>query len=244
MQSRMRLLIALLFALSCIGRAAEEPPRPAIREVEPGVFEVGKIRLSKKDQTITFPASVNKASADDLLEYLLVNERGQTHESLLFTTVEPADVHAAMLLLGAKGGPQELKPEQQGGGQINDEFLRHAPKLKGDVVQIRVTWKGADGAEKSAPVEDWILNRNTKKPMTRGPWIYNGSTFLEGKFRAQQEGCFGALVTYPPALINNPREGNTEDDIWSANPKAVPALETPVQVVIRLEASAPETPKK
>lgn len=240
----MRVLLAALIALSPAVCAAEEPPRSAIREVEPGIYEMGKIRLSKKDQTITFPASVNKVGAEDLLEYLLVNERGQTHESLLFTTVEPADVHAAMLLLGAKGGPQNLKPEQQAGGQINDEFLRQAPKLKGDTVQIAVKWKGADGVEKSTPVEDWILNRQTKKAMTRGPWIYNGSTFLEGRFRAQQEGCFGALVTYPPALINNPREGNAEDENWSVNAKEVPALETPVQVVIRLEAVLSDSPSK
>jgi hypothetical protein len=88
------------------------------------------------------------------------------------------------------------------------------------------------------------LNLQTKKPMTRGPWLYNGSSFLGGSFRAQQEGCFGALVTYPPALINNPREGHTQDDIWAVNAEAVPPVDTPLELTINLETSAADAPKK
>jgi hypothetical protein len=149
-----------------------------------------------------------------------------------------------MLLLGAKGGGQDLQPEALGGGQITDEFLQRAPKLKGDAIRITAKWKTAAGEEKSAPIEDWIFNLRTKKPMTRGVWLYNGSSFLEGRFRAQQEGCFGALVTYPPALINNPREGRTEDDIWAVNASAVPPVDTPITLTIHLEAPAPDTSRK
>ncbi len=215
-----------------------------MREVSPGVFEIGKLRLEQKSRTVSFPATVNKAGKDDMLEYLLVNEHGQTHESLLFTTVEPSDLHFAMLLLGAKGAGRDLKAGELAGGQINDEFLKQAPKLTGDVIRITVKWKTAGGEEKSAPVEDWIFNLQTKKPMTPGPWLYTGSSFLEGKFRAQQEGCFGALVTYPPALINNPREGNAQDDIWAVNAKRVPPVETPLEITIHLESANPDPPSK
>lgn len=233
------------FAVLLESRAVDQPtPSQPMREVSPGVFEIGKIRLEQNPRTVSFPATVNKAGKDDMLEYLLVNEHGQTHESLLFTTVEPSDLHFAMLLLGAKGGEQQLKPTELGGGQINDEFLKHAPKLKGDSIRITAKWKSADGEEKTVPVEDWILNLETKKPMTRGTWLYTGSTFLEGKFRAQQEGCFGAIVTYPPALINNPREGNAQDDIWAVNAPAIPPVETPLELTIHLESTTANVPAK
>ena len=241
----MRFAALLFLALTAFVQAADEPTAgPAIREVEPGVFEIGKIRLRQMEKTVSFPAKVNKAGADDVLEYLLVNERGQTHESLLFTDIEPSDLHFALLLLGVKGGGKDLKPEQLGGGQITEEFLKHAPQLQGEGILLTATWKAADGKERTAPIEDWIFNRKTKRPMTRGPWLYTGSSFLEGRFRAQQEGCFAALVTYPPALINNPRPGNAEDDIWSVNAKVVPPLETPLTLTIQLAAPTPAPPEK
>lgn len=235
------LLAFLTSLLGLVSVQAQEPPAasPPIREVSPGIFEIGQIRLDQKARTVTFPVTVNKAAKDDLLEYLLVNADGPTHESLLLTTVVPTDLHFAMLLLGASGaGDSAGKPEELGGGQINSEFLKHAPKLTGDAIQISAKWKAADGAEKSTPIEDWIFNLQSGKPMERGPWLYTGSSFLERKFRAQIEGTFGALVTYPPALINNPRKGNDQDDIWAVNAKAVPPVDTALQLIISLEAPA------
>ncbi len=234
-------LAFLTSLLGLVAVQAQDPPAasPAIREVSPGIFEIGQIRLDQKARSVTFPVTVNKAGKDDLLEYLLVNADGPTHESLLLTAVVPTDLHFAMLLLGAKGaGDSAGRPEDLGGGQINSEFLKHAPKLTGDPIQISAKWQGADGAEKSTPIEDWILNLQTSKPMARGPWLYTGSSFLEGRFRAQTEGCFGALVTYPPALINNPRKGNDQDNIWAVNAKAVLPVDTELHLIITLETPA------
>jgi hypothetical protein len=240
--SFLRLLLVLCGLLAIrLGAQDETPPTPPMREVSPGIFEIGQIRLDQKARTVTFPATVNKADKDDLLEYLLVTKDGQTHESLLLTTVQPTDLHFAMLLLGAKGAGEKVPaPNQFSGGQINAETLKRAPKLTGDSIQISAKWKAAGGAEKSAPIEDWLFNLEKKKPVTRGPWLYTGSAFLEGKFRAQHEGCFAALVVYPPALINNPREGNHQDDIWAVNAKAVPPLDTPLELTIKLETPPSE----
>jgi len=224
------LLLASL-AMGPHAQAQDEPPpaTPVIREVSPGHYEIGQIQLDQKARTVTFPAVLNMD--DGNLEYLLVTEKGNVHESLLVSDVSPSDLHFAMLLLGAKGaGKQEgaLPP-----AQIDAQFLKNAPHLKGDNVSITVRWKVGD-AEKSAPVEDWITNTQTKKPMERGPWVYNGSMFNDGHFLAQVEGAHAALVTYPAALINNPRKGSDNDQIWMVNAKAIPAVKTPVEVVLTL----------
>lgn len=225
---------------------SDAPPiTPVMREVSPGIFEIGKIHLDQKARTISFPGSLNMK--DGIIEYLLVTEQGATHESLLVSEIQPNDLHFAMLLLGAKGSgegkpvPGELPP-----GQIDAKYLKTAPKLKGDPVSISVQWKAGD-ATKTVAVEDWVFNTEKKKPMERGPWTYNGSLFNEGHFMAQIEGAFVALVTFPSALINNPRQGNDNDSIWTVNEKAVPAVKTPLEIVIQLlpapdDAKAKATP--
>lgn len=238
------LLPALLAALLAVSGLAQEPgdaPAPVMREVSPGVFEVGKIRLDQKTRTIRFPGELNLK--EGILEYLLVTSQGSTHESLLVSDVRPSDLHFAMLLLGAKGsGPDAPAAGNAPTGQIDAKYLKTAPKLRGDDIAITVTWMNGE-AEKTTPVEDWVFNNATKKAMERGSWTYNGSLFSNGHFMAQMEGAFAALVTYPSALINNPRKGSDNDQIWTVNEKTVPPVKTPLEISIQLLPNdEPKTP--
>ena len=90
--------------------------------------------------------------------------------------------------------------------------------------------------------EGWITNPVTKKPAGRGPWLYTGSMFHEDRFLAQVEGAFASLVTYPAALINNPRQGSDDDLAWEVNQKAVPPVDTPVEIIITLEPTPDSKP--
>jgi hypothetical protein len=214
------------------------PLAPTMREVAPGIYEVGKVRLDQKAITVTFPGSVNMTQG--LLEYLIVTPEGSTHESLLVTDVPPTDLQFSMLLLGAKGsGPANLGPDAAPPPQIDAKYLKSAPRLKGDTVSIRVRWK-AGNDEKTSPVEDWLYNEQTKKTAERGPWVYNGSMFSNGHFLAQIEGAIGALVTNPAALINNPRKGSDNDQIWSVNEKVVPPVNSPLQIIFQLATPPPD----
>jgi hypothetical protein len=177
------------------------------------------------------------------LEYLLVTPSGNAHESLLVTSdIQPQDLHMAMLLLGAKGAVKTDGAHDSPPAQLSKEYLERAPKLTGDSISITVRWKTKEGEEKSAPVEDWLLKTDVHKPAERGPWIYNGSMFgTTGRFLAQEEGNFAALVTNPAALINNPRKGSDNDQIWDVNQKAVPPAKTPVEITIHLAEPKPKT---
>jgi hypothetical protein len=233
---------AFLFSLLPVLSLAQDatPATPAMQELSPGVFQIGKMRLDKAKKTVAFPGKVNMNK--DLLEYVIVTPEGSTHESLLVAEIQPTDLHFAMLLLGAKGaGLLAPQPKDAPPGQINAEYLKNAPRLKGDNLGISVTWKAGD-AEKTVPVEDWLMHPDTKKSAPHGPWIYSGSMFgADGGFLAQQQGLFAALVTNPGALINNPRKGNDNDRAWAVNEKAVPAVDTPVTITIVLQDGATET---
>jgi hypothetical protein len=168
---------------------------------------------------------------------------GATHESLLTSEVQPSDLHFVMLLLGVKGaGLLTPQPGEAPPGQIDAEYLKHAPRLKGDNLDFSVKWKDKAGSEHTARVEDWLMNADTHKPAPRGPWIYSGSMFgQEGGFLAQQQGTFASVVTNPAALINNPRAGNDNDRAWAVNDKAVPPVETSLEIILTLTEGTTET---
>jgi hypothetical protein len=238
-----------IFSAACVAAFslhAEEEKKtavaPKMREVSPGIYEIGKIRLDKSKRTLSFPAKVNMVEGN--IEYVICTARGSTHESVIATEVDPSDIHFGMLLLDAKGaGILAPAPGDAPPTQIDAEYLKGAPRLKGDSITLTAKWKDASGKEGSAAVEDWVLNEKDNKPAARGPWIYTGSMFAENEFLAQLQGNVASIVSNPGALINNPRKGSDNDQIWVVNTKAIPPVETPIEVTIKLEP-APETKPK
>jgi len=234
-----RIAIALL-ALICVKPLlAQAPPEfSSPREIAPGIFQVGTVRLDKNEGAVTFPAKVQMD--DGLLEYLLVTPQGPVHESLFTSEAAPQDVHMAMLLLGARGMVQQHPGKEP--GRIDAAYLATVPKLTGDRIFLSVKWTDKSGAEHVTPPERWIVRKifTPKKPVKTvaaedGPWLYTGSYFYENRFIAQTEGAFAAMVTFPGALINNPRKGSDDDQIWFVKTEAVPPVGTPVEFTIKLE---------
>ena len=71
-----------------------------LKQIAPGIFQIGSVRLNAEQKTIQFPASVNMTNG--LVEYLLVTGTGKLHESVLKTDVEPSQIHTAMLFIDAQ----------------------------------------------------------------------------------------------------------------------------------------------
>ena len=84
-----------------------------------------------------------------------------------------------------------------------------------------------------------VFDRAKNRPMSKGPWTYNGSFQFEGAFVAQEAGSIIRVIADPEALINNPRERREDDDNWIVNSKAVPAVETLVTVTIKVPRIPP-----
>ena len=229
-------VLALLAARPLPAQPTPEFSPP--KEIAPGIFKVGTVQLDKNAGTVTFPAKVQMD--DGLLEYLLVGPQGPVHESLLVSEAAPQDVHMAMLLLGAKGmvHPQVGKEP----ARIDAAYLAKAPKLTGDRILLSVKWTDKSGKEQTSPAERWVMRKifAAKKPVKHvnaedGPWLYTGSYFYENRFIAQMDGTFAAMVTFPGALINNPRTGSNDDHIWFVKKEVVPPVGTPVEFTIKLE---------
>ncbi len=234
-----------ILALLCIAAVAlAEPPVPSpprehdvvssptnapLKQISEHIFEIGQVKLDKKQRTVSFPATVNMQ--EGLMEYMLVGESGKIHESVLVTTAEPYHIHIAMLFLGARGAPP-LKAEERA-------VETH---IKGEPVALWTAWKSG-GRARRARAETFITHKESSQSMSEGPWTYNGSWIFEGTFLAQREKSIIAIVTDHDALINNPRSGRDNDEIWLANKDKIPPPGTMITVTIELSTPPKEATK-
>ena len=221
-------LVAIAFA-ACSAHAADAPAdktaparssTPALKQIGPARFTLNGVTLDNNLKTVSFPARVNMNS--NLVEYVVVQDEGKTHESLLATAIAPRDIHMAMLFIGAKGGPQ-------GNPWANGD----APSPRGDEAQIRLEWT-SDGKKHTARPEDLILNDTTRKHMNPSAWTYNGSWTFNGVFQADLERSIIAIFTDPNALVNTLHKDRSNDDIWFVDPIKTPIKDTPVTVTLSL----------
>jgi hypothetical protein len=197
------------------------PAKPPLKEISPGVFELGKVRLDKTAKTVSFPAVVNMRG-EDIVEYWLVNNGGKIHESVLKTEAEPYHIHLAMLLIGAKGRPN-ITPAQR----VKDKTTA------GDTIKLSFAYQDDKGQVKRS-AEETIHDKSAKATMTKGDWTYNGSWIFNGAFVAQRELSIVANIHDHDALINNPRPRRENDENWLAETKNLPPIGTPVTVIIEL----------
>ena len=188
---------------------------PALQYVAPGVFEIGKCKITKAEGKVEFPASVNMK--EGMLEYLLVGNTGKLHESLLRTDVEPYALQIALLLSGLEGSLSPLSA--QGEDKLPE----------GDAVEIMVRWQD-NGKEKKARIEEMVLQG--KEAVGQVPWVFTGSVVREGIFAAQADKSIIAVFHDPVALIDHRLQGGNNDEIWSVNSQATPAVGTPMTVTI------------
>lgn len=188
-----------------------------IQPADPGKFQIGKVTFDLRKREVSFPAQVNLRDA--LIEYAVVGKTGKRHESLLMTEADPVHIHLAMLLLGAKIPPPKSKDKVPSPGQA---------------INILISWQ-KDGKEQTGRLEDWIIVGEDKLPAGKGKWIYNGARIENGHFTAAADQSVVALILDIHALVNNPRTGNENDEIWFPHEIKIPPLGTKVQVTFQLE---------
>ena len=197
------------------------PAKPPLKEISPGVFELGIVRLNKDAKTVSFPAVVNMR--EDIVEYWIVHKGGKIHESVLTSEAEPYHIHLAMLLIGAKGRPN-LTPAQR----VEDKTTA------GDTIALWFEYQDEKGGQVKKRAEETIQDKSTKATMAKGDWTYNGSWIFNGAFVAQRELSIVSNIHDHDALINNPRPLRENDENWLAETKNLPPNGTPVTVTIEL----------
>ncbi|YCM45718.1 YdjY domain-containing protein [Verrucomicrobiaceae bacterium 227] len=200
------------------------------RSLGQGIVEIGAVRVDQVQWTVTIPCSVNMTQG--IVEYVLVEESGKLHESILQTKASAEHIHIACLLLGMTDGTlldgQELPPAGS--------------------VEIELSWD-TNGPEKKVSLAEVVhLNDSDPskiKPMSPGAWFYEGSRMDAGGFVASREGSIVALIADEMALVSNPRESRVNDGAHLVNRSLLPDKGTPVRMILKLpKPPAAEAPSE
>ncbi|MFH0908462.1 MAG: YdjY domain-containing protein [bacterium] len=185
--------------------------------VDPGnAIRLGTVVVDAHDRSVLLTGHVNQV--EGAIELFACGPRGKTHESVLVLDVYPVDLQTGLLLIGARHG----KPAEGMGMRPPD----------GDPLDVFVEWQDG-GKTVRRRAEAMIRNSKTKRVLPKTAWIFTGSTFEDGRFKALVEESL--IVSYwdPWAIINIGSDVGADDEILSVNTRNVPPLGTPVTVLIK-----------
>lgn len=210
------------------GAPAEEPK---VAELVRALEKLG-VRLDPAQQLCALDVRVG--IRDDLLEYLLVSPRGQSHESLFVTEVAPRALNTALLALGAQPGvnvrivakdPAPTPEELRDGATAYDV---EAPS--GDGFYLYAGWREA-GETFFYRVEDLVRDVESGRSMRRHRWVFLGSKTAPDKkrpgetlFAAEVEGNLVNLALFEQGftIVTSALPECIKQTIWLPNAWLLP----------------------
>ena len=209
MTLRVPALVALLL-LATSACTTPRPVRPALAVER--MLPLGSVRVDSGARTVMATGFVNLVEGP--IELVICGPGGKRHESVFVMEADPVDLQAALLLVGAQAGPPM---EELGVGPPH-----------GSLVDIWVEWPGAGGAPRSEPAERFAwFNRERRALEPRG-WVFTGSMFVEGKFKALAEESLATSYWDPWSILNINDPVGADDECLTVNTNLVPELGQPV----------------
>ena len=236
----------LFFGTACVSaQEAEKPAEKPTPEKQGDKTPEGTVRLSKKHDV--WLDTKRKAVVIDgkiclregQLEMFACPKGTKEHESIVALNCLPEEVHAGLLALGAKPGtPVKFDPEYK--------------PATGEVVDVYVLWKEADGTSKEVRAQEMIKHAKTGKAMAYD-WIFAGSGFYKdeqtGRLHYQANGGdFICVSNFPSATLDLPVASTDANGglLFHAFTENIPPKGTDVRVVLapRLKKAEVKTTEK
>jgi hypothetical protein len=208
--------------------APAEPLPLGAKRLADGSLQIGQIIVRRERRELAFPAHFNMQAG--ALEAIIVHPHGRLHEALLCSEVKALQVQAMLYLLGAENGPRQDSLSSK----------------RGDLVDMDIEWTDASGAKRRDPVEAWIFDNRTEKPMTRIGWVFVGSRIKDGHFLADGEGNIAINYAIGESVLSTPDAEGEDDTIHSVNsqqPQPASDAEVTVVFTLRPKQSQDETKK-
>ena len=203
-----------LIALLCDTAQAASLPFGA-KKLANGDLQINDITVRTKARELAFP--VQFVLQQGALEVILATPQGRLHEALLSTTTKAVQVQSLLYLLNAKNGYR----------------LPQKDKKQGDIIDIFLEWETKDGKIHREPVENWILDLRTKKPLRPIGWVFVGSSVKNGKFMADQEGNLILNYSVGETILDSPDPNSMDDTIHAVNSeKKQPSAKNNLKIIM------------
>jgi len=159
------------------------------------------------------------------LELFVCSEGTREHESVVVVKAKPSHVTFALSLLGLQPGKPGFMTE---GGAFSPPA--------GQIVTIAVRLKPKGGQPKEVPAYKLLRLAGLEEGLDRPfDWVYVGRPEADALKAADREGTVVCISNFIEAVIDVPFESTSVNAnlAYEANPKVVPKVGTPVELIIR-----------
>ena len=197
---------------------------PAVEVLADGVVRLGGITVDPRARSVSFPATLNSGLTDVVLEVIIATPKGRLHEALLQADISPLTLQSCLYLLKLGNGPR----------------LTDSTGRRGDLLDIDLEYTAADGKTVREPVENWIRDTRTGKPLQRVGWVFTGTTMRDGVFLAEAEGNICINYSVGSTILDSADPQAMEDTIHIIEPgRSEPKPGAPVRVILSARGKAP-----
>lgn len=189
---------------------------------------VEDLEISETERRVAFGARAAKQDVYEQLrgfiEYVLVCPKGKEYESLFICPIDPMRLYHALKKIGVEPGRPAGETEPPAGGRI----------------RVFVEWKDA-GRDRREPVEAFVLDVHTGKPMEPQAWVFTGSR--EAYDPETDQDVLQVVLTKnvmtlyqedSSVLIQNPFRAKDAHS-YKPNKALLPGAGTPVRIVVEAE---------
>jgi len=214
----------------CADGAEQPPAKPAEK-----VVKIGNVSVDLAKRQVSFDAEV--CLREGVLEFMIVEWKTKTHESLLQTKAKSSHVHAGLLMLGLTAG----KPARWSGQEMGAMFLSPS----GAAVKVQFEWTDNEGKKHLVDAADWLTGAEGQEIQLPDRWIFVGSEILpDGRYWAEVEGETVSLTNFASAVLDVPFRSSSADAerTFYAKQDAVPPVGTKLRVVITPLPGAEKAP--
>ena len=203
------------FCVMCLAQPSGKLPA-GVKRLDDGNLQVGDIIVRVAKGELAFPARFELQ--EGALEVIIAKPNGRLHETLLVTSCSALQIQTLLYLLHADNGAR--RPAKFG--------------RRGDIVDIDIEWTNDDGKKLREPIESWIIDNRTKKPMERIGWVFVGSDVRNGVFQADSEGNVVVNWSCGATVLDSADSDSENDMLHSINTqKPQPKKHPTVTVVFR-----------
>ena len=220
--------VAMLLPRIIIGQNADNPAPPPASLVK--LSKTGKVWLDTKRKAVVIDGQV--CLREGLLEMFACPKGTKEHESIVSLHCQAEEVHAGLLAAEARPG-------------AHVSFDPDYKAATGQIIDVYVLWKDADGKAQQVRAQDWIKDIKSQKAMTHD-WVFAGSGFWKdpdnGKeFYKANSGDLICVSNFPTATLDLPIQSSQANDnlMFEAFAERVPPHGTKVRVVLIPRQSQP-----
>jgi len=228
---RFSLALVTIVLAAGVSQAAESPsapaapaaPAPEVTTIKtlPGIV----VDLKAKEVRLEGTVCLQKGA----LELLVCSKGTREHESIVVVQAKPSHVTFALALVGLGHGQPGYRTES---GAFSP------PAGAAVDILVRFSRQAADGKAETVEVPAWKLLRpsgsqsDLEQPLQ---WVYVGLAGKEDLVASDREGTVVCLSNFAEAVLDVPFASTdvNADLLYEANPRIVPAVGTPVEVILR-----------